>query len=103
MSYDWQQQTENIRPLLDTIIDEIPEAPYREGDPQMQITSLQEETKRMRDNAKAINDAQTLVQKSLDSIRDFIADQTKTEAQYGVNVPGGTVEGDEELAERAVQ
>ncbi len=70
---------------------------------QMQITALQEETKRMRDNAKAINDAQTLVQKSLDSIRDFIAEQTKTEAQYGVDVPGGTVTGDEELAERAMQ
>ena len=70
---------------------------------QMQITALQEETKRLRDNAKAINDAQTLVQKSLDSIRDFVAEQTKTEAQYGVDVPGGTVEGDEELAQRAVQ
>ena len=40
MSYDWQKPRENIRDLLDTIIEEIPEAPYREGDPQMQITSL---------------------------------------------------------------
>ncbi|MBL4625332.1 MAG: translational GTPase TypA, partial [Flavobacteriales bacterium] len=30
----------NIVPLLDAIISEIPEAPYREGLPQMQITSL---------------------------------------------------------------
>ena len=40
MNKDWQEQTENIRPLLDTILEVIPEAPYREGNPQMQITSL---------------------------------------------------------------
>ncbi len=40
MSKDWQQPTENIIPLLDTIVDVIPEAPYHEGTPQMQITSL---------------------------------------------------------------
>jgi len=40
MSKDWQDQTDNIRPLLDTILEVIPEAPYREGDPQMQINSL---------------------------------------------------------------
>ena len=40
MSKDWMEPTNNIRPLLDTIIDVIPEAPYREGDLQMQITSL---------------------------------------------------------------
>ena len=40
MSKDWQDQTDNIRPLLDTILEAIPEAPYREGDPQMQINSL---------------------------------------------------------------
>lgn len=40
MSKDWQEQTENIKPLLDTILEVIPEAPYKEGDPQMQITSL---------------------------------------------------------------
>ena len=40
MSHDWKKQTDNIFPLLDTILSEIPEAPYREGLPQMQITSL---------------------------------------------------------------
>ena len=40
MSNDWQQPTDNIIPLLDAIIKHIPEAPYREGTPQMQVTSL---------------------------------------------------------------
>ena len=40
MSTDWQKPTEDIIPLLDAIIENIPEAPYREGSPQMQITSL---------------------------------------------------------------
>lgn len=40
MSYDWKVKTDNIIPLLDTIIEKIPEAPYVEGTPQMQITSL---------------------------------------------------------------
>jgi len=40
MSTDWQQPTDNIIPLLDAVIESIPEAPYREGTPQMQITSL---------------------------------------------------------------
>ncbi|MDX5347440.1 MAG: translational GTPase TypA [Hymenobacteraceae bacterium] len=40
MSTDWKQKTEDITPLLDAIIDVIPAAPYREGTPQMQITSL---------------------------------------------------------------
>ncbi|TCI91064.1 translational GTPase TypA [Tenacibaculum sp. M341] len=40
MSTDWQQETENIIPLLDAVLETIPEAPYREGSPQMQITSL---------------------------------------------------------------
>ena len=40
MSTDWKQPTQNIVPLLDSILEEIPEAPYREGSPQMQITSL---------------------------------------------------------------
>ncbi|SIQ49133.1 translational GTPase TypA [Pontibacter lucknowensis] len=40
MSTDWTQPTDNITPLLDAIIDVIPPAPYREGTPQMQITSL---------------------------------------------------------------
>jgi len=40
MSKDWQRKTDDIVELLDTIIDVIPEAPYTEGDAQMQITSL---------------------------------------------------------------
>ncbi len=40
MSTDWQQPTDNIISLLDAVVDVIPEAPYREGTPQMQITSL---------------------------------------------------------------
>jgi len=40
MNYDWKEQNDNIIPLLDSIIKYIPEAPYREGTPQMQITSL---------------------------------------------------------------
>jgi len=40
MSYDADERTEDIFPLLDAVIDNIPEAPYNEGTPQMQITSL---------------------------------------------------------------
>ncbi|MCF6350978.1 MAG: translational GTPase TypA [Flavobacteriaceae bacterium] len=40
MNYDYKKQTDNIIPLLDTILKHIPEAPYKEGTPQMQITSL---------------------------------------------------------------
>jgi GTP-binding protein len=40
MSYDWKEQTDNIIPLLDSILENIPAAPYFEGTPQMQITSL---------------------------------------------------------------
>ena len=40
MSLDWQEKTENIFPLLDAVIENIPPAPYNEGTPQMQITSL---------------------------------------------------------------
>ena len=40
MSTDWQKPTEDIIPLLDAVLETIPEAPYREGTPQMQITSL---------------------------------------------------------------
>ena len=40
MSDDWQKPTDNIFHLLDTMLSAIPEAPYREGTPQMQITSL---------------------------------------------------------------
>ena len=40
MSTDWKDPKENILDLLDTVVKSIPEAPYREGSPQMQITSL---------------------------------------------------------------
>jgi GTP-binding protein len=40
MSTDWKQPTDNIKPLLDAIIEQIPEAPYKSGKTQMQITSL---------------------------------------------------------------
>lgn len=40
MSTDWKVKTDNIIALLDAVISEIPEAPYFEGTPQMQITSL---------------------------------------------------------------
>ena len=40
MSLDWKEKTDNIKPLLDAVVEVIPEAPYNEGDPQMQITSL---------------------------------------------------------------
>ena len=40
MSKDWKEPKENILDLLDAVIESIPEAPYREGSPQMQITSL---------------------------------------------------------------
>jgi GTP-binding protein len=40
MSQDWKKQTTDISPLLDTIIDVIPEAQYHEGAVQTHITSL---------------------------------------------------------------
>ncbi len=40
MSLDWREKKDSIQPLLDAVINVIPEAPYNEGDPQMQITSL---------------------------------------------------------------
>ena len=40
MSLDWKKPTEDISPLLDAIIQHIPAAPVREGNPQMLITSL---------------------------------------------------------------
>ncbi len=64
---------------------------------QLQITQLQEETKRLRDSASAMNDAQELIQKSLDSIRDFVTAQTKIEADSGQDVPGGVLYGDEDI------
>ncbi|HNR20961.1 MAG TPA: GTP-binding protein, partial [Bacteroidia bacterium] len=40
MSADWKNQTTDITALLDGIIEHIPAAPYNEGTPQLQITSL---------------------------------------------------------------
>jgi GTP-binding protein len=40
MSTDWTKPTTDITPLLDAIVEVIPPAPFREGTPQMQITSL---------------------------------------------------------------
>ena len=40
MSLDWKDRADNITALLDAVIEDIPEAPYKEGTPQMQITSL---------------------------------------------------------------
>lgn len=40
MSDDWQKPTDTVTPLLDKIIEVIPEAPSPEGIPQFQITSL---------------------------------------------------------------
>ena len=40
MSTDWRKPTDNIQPLLDAIIEYIPEPPYLEGPAQMLITSL---------------------------------------------------------------
>ena len=40
MSTDWQQPTEDIKPLLDAIVEIIPPPQQLEGLPQMQITSL---------------------------------------------------------------
>ena len=40
MGEDWTKPTGSIVPLLDKILEVIPAAPYNEGTPQMQITSL---------------------------------------------------------------
>lgn len=40
MSTDWRKPTDDIQPLLDAIIEYIPEPPYLEGPAQMLITSL---------------------------------------------------------------
>ena len=41
MSHKWNKKTDSIQPLLDAIIDEIPEPQVSEGTPQMLITSLE--------------------------------------------------------------
>ncbi len=40
MSKDWQQPTDNIEPLLDMVLEHVPEFKPEEGSPQMLITSL---------------------------------------------------------------
>jgi len=40
MSDDWQNETENIEPLLDMVIEHVPEPKFEEGTTQMLITSL---------------------------------------------------------------
>jgi GTP-binding protein len=40
MNKDWRDKTDNIRPLLDTILEVIPESPYNPGTTQMQVASL---------------------------------------------------------------
>ncbi|MGL2993969.1 translational GTPase TypA [Flavobacterium sp. TSSA_36] len=40
MSDDWKNQTENIEPLLDMVIENVPAPKVSEGNPQMLITSL---------------------------------------------------------------
>ena len=41
MSLDWKNPSDNITPLLDVIIDEIPAPEIKEGTPQLLITSLE--------------------------------------------------------------
>ena len=41
MSHKWNERTDSIVPLLDAIIDEIPEPSVVEGTPQMLVTSLE--------------------------------------------------------------
>ncbi len=40
MSTDWKEEKQDITALLDAVIENVPEAPYKGGTPQMQITSL---------------------------------------------------------------
>ena len=41
MSHKWNEKTDSIVPLLDAIIDEIPEPAINEGTPQLLVTSLE--------------------------------------------------------------
>ena len=41
MSYDWREQTSDITPLLDTILEVVPAPQVNEGTPQMLISSLE--------------------------------------------------------------
>ena len=40
MAEDWNAPAEDVTHLLDVILEHVPEAPYEEGTPQLQITSL---------------------------------------------------------------
>ena len=40
MGADWENPTSDVSHLMDVILEHAPEAPYREGTPQLQITSL---------------------------------------------------------------
>ena len=40
MSHSWENPTTDVTALLDVVLETIPAAPYHEGTPQMQITSL---------------------------------------------------------------
>ena len=40
MSEDWKVQTENVEPLLDMVLEQVPSPKIEEGSPQMLITSL---------------------------------------------------------------
>ena len=40
MGPDWENPTSDVSHLMDVILEHVPEAPYREGTPQLQITSL---------------------------------------------------------------
>ncbi|MCP4521065.1 MAG: translational GTPase TypA [Cytophagales bacterium] len=40
MNYDWQDKNDDLAPLLDSVLEHIPAAPYVEGNVQMQVTSL---------------------------------------------------------------
>ena len=40
MGPDWEKPTSDVSHLMDVILEHVPEAPYREGTPQLQITSL---------------------------------------------------------------
>ncbi len=66
---------------------------------QIQITALQEETKRLRDQNDALQGQQELIQKASEAMLDYIAKQTKTEAEVQQDIPGGVLYGDRELAQ----
>ncbi len=40
MSHEWSKPTDNVTELLDVVLEQIPESPYKEGTVQMQVTSL---------------------------------------------------------------